>query len=845
MQKKTQKPDLPGAKIAYTKQDWGLRGITGREAVLLLEKFGTNEVLVKRKVSDFAKLLTYFKNPMIIILLCAAALSGFFGDYRSTIVIFAMAVSSVILNFYQERKSGKEVEKLQERLSLSATVVRDGEQQEVSIKSVVPGDTAVLSAGDIVPADGEIIKCDDLFINESALTGESFPIEKRPAGGAAVSQRNKVFAGSNVISGSGFFKVGATGRGTVYGKIAEKIQAPEEEAFEKGIRSFGFLIIRATVFIVLCVFLIITLKPILNGGALTKSALVESFLFAIAIAVGLTPELLPVIMSVNMSKGSIRMSKKGVLVKRLNAIPDFGSMDILCTDKTGTLTEDKITLVKYVDLENRDSEDVLRHAYLNSAFQTGLKNPLDAAVLSFRHLSTKDCVKIDEIPYDFHRKRISVVAECRGERLLITKGQPEEIFKISKYYSSRGRARKLSDAVLLASKKIYEAYSQQGFKTLAVAVKKLEEKKDVYRDSEEKGMILAGFIAFYDPPKQTAAETLVKMKDYGVEVKIITGDNELVAQKICRDLNLKIKGVMVGDELARISDDALGVRALATTIFARFSPEQKNRVIGALRARNKVVGYMGDGINDAPSLKSADVGISVDNAVDVARETADIILTRKSLRVLTEGIIEGRKTFGNTMKYLMMGISSNFGNMFSVIVAALYLPFLPMRPIQVLLNNTLYDISQITIPSDNVDVEYLKKPKHWNMKFVKKYMLVFGLISSVFDVLTFLLLFGVFHFGAAIFQAGWFLESLATQTFVIYLIRTKRFVFKSRPSFFLIASTIGAVFAGLLFATTALGNYFSFRPLPLAVVGIIFAMVLAYLVIVEAVKHWFYRKHDL
>ncbi|MDP2933214.1 MAG: magnesium-translocating P-type ATPase, partial [bacterium] len=742
---------------------------------------------------------------------------------------------STVLDFLNTYKSEKISEKLLAKVAITATVLRDGLRQEIVFKNIVPGDIVYLSAGDVVPADCHVLKADDFFLNQSALTGESYPVEK--FGLKEEKDGEFVFMGTSVITGYGTVLVVRTGEDAEFGKITKSLASVETHTdFEIGMRKFSFFIMRITFVLVSLVFLF---------NALFGRGILDSFIFAVAIAVGLTPELLPMIMSVALSHGSKVMSQKDVVVKNLSSIQNFGGMNIFCSDKTGTLTEDKITLVKYVDTQNRQSEQVLRYAYINSSFQTGLKNPLDAAVLTFKHLSTHGCEKVDEIPYDFHRKRLSIVARCESKIEMVTKGQPEEIFKISRYFLTGGKVKKLTPAAMESCRRVHDDYSRQGYKMLAVATREVEGGRKVYSPSDERDMILVGFVGFYDPAKQSASQTLVKMHEYGVEVKIITGDNELVTEKICRDLNLPIKGIMTGDKLAWISDEALAVKALDTTIFARFSPEQKNRVITSLRSKGRVVGYLGDGINDAPSLKSADVGISVDNAVDVARETADIILTRKSLRVLTDGIIEGRKTFGNTMKYLMMGVSSNFGNMFSLIGAALYLPFLPMRPIQVLLNNTLYDISQVTIPSDNVDPEYLKKPKHWNMAFVKKYMIIFGLISSVFDILTFILLFGVFHFGAAVFQAGWFLESLATQTFVIYLIRTKRFVFKSRPSWYLMATTIAAVFMGFLFATTAIGKSFSFEPLPMKVVLMIFSMVLIYLVMVEAVKHWFYKRYDM
>ena len=820
-----------------------LQGLSEKEAKIALFRYGKNQLVVKKKVNAFIRYLKYFKNPLIIILLVCATLSTLFGESKSAILIVAMILLSTLLNYFQEQKSSHEAEKLEEKISLTATVVRDGAKKDINSEFIVPGDVVFLSAGDIVPADGNLLVAESLFVNESALTGESFPVEKNPSDQKVSQDKSAVLhAGTNVVSGSGYYEVKTTGVNTEFGKIAANLAIEEEvDAFEKGINSFGYLIVKATVFIVVSVFLIIVFKPLLESKPLSQGDLVQSFLFALAIAVGLTPELLPMIMSLNMTKGSLRMAKKGVIVKRLNAIPDFGSIDVLCTDKTGTLTEDIITLVRYVNIEGEESENVLKFAYVNSSLQTGLKNPLDSAILNFKHLSVKEFQKIKEIPYDFYRKRISVVVNHNNDHEIVTKGQPEEIIKISSFYERDGKEIIIDEDFKNKFFDLYQRMSEQGFKTLAVARRKINQKRTNYEKEDEKEMVILGFVGFFDPPKQSAAQTVKSLLTHGVEVKIITGDNEWVTKRICEELGLEIKGIMTGDQMVNITETELAHRAKDITIFARFTPEQKRQVIAALRSAQLVVGYLGDGINDAPSLKAADIGISVNNAADVAKETADIILSHKSLHELSIGIIEGRKTFGNTLKYLMMGLSSNFGNMFSLIGAAIYLPYLPILPFQVLLNNSLYDFSQTTIPSDRVDPEYLRKPKHWDVKFMKKFMIVFGLISSIFDFATFYILFGVFHLNAAAFHTGWFIESLATQTLVIYVIRTRRFFLFSKPSNYLIITTLLIVAVGFIIPYTFIGDYFSFVPLQATIVLTLVGLVVVYLSVVEAAKHIFYK----
>ena len=807
-------------------------GLSTAEAVKRSKLFGYNEFKAVKKVSPIILFLGYFKNPLIIILIVAALISGLTGELRSMAIILSMIFLSIILNFYQERKSSQAAAKIAKRLAVTARILRDGQEQELNTKYIVPGDIILLSAGDIVPADGRIISADDFFLNEASLTGESLPTEK------FADNNNVIFAGTNVVSGFGRYLATNTGITTEYGQIAQRISRPEaSDAFEKGIKSFGFLIVRVIVFIVAIIFLI---------NAIMHKGLLNSFLFALAVAVGVTPELLPMIMSINMAKGAAKMAKGGVLVKRLNSIPTFGSIDILATDKTGTLTEDRITLIKHVDVFGQDSEAIFLAAYINGYFETGIKSILDEAILNHKKLEMAAYQKVEELPYDFNRKRSSIVYEKDSRLIMITKGAPEEMFKISTHYYEGATVVPLTPAVLLRAIATYDELSGQGLRVLAIAEKNIKERKAQYPLSEESGLTLRGFMAFYDPPKAGVKETLEFMKRHGVEMKILTGDSPLVTKKICADIGLEVKGIITGEDLDlnRLTDEEIYKKVREATICARLSPSQKEKIIMELKRNGLIVGYLGDGINDAPSLKAADVGISVDNAVDIAKETADIILVKKGLKELMDGVIEGRKTFGNTMKYLLMCLSSNFGNMFSMIGASLFLPFFPMTAGQILLNNFIYDASQLSIPSDNVDPDYLKKPKHWDIKFIKKFMLVFGPVSSLFDFLTFYVLFGVLNLSGGAFQAGWFIESLATQTLVIYVIRTRKIPFlQSRPSKLLLATTLGTVGLGLILTFKGIGFIFGFEPLPLVALLAIFAMVLIYLFLVEMVKQRFYKRN--
>lgn len=804
-------------------------GLTNQEVGDRLQRFGKNILVEEVKSHWLLKLLGEFKNPLIIILIFAAIFSFAVGERIDAGIVGGIVLFSTLLNFFQEFKANKAAEKLEERLQIKVAVIREGKEIEVNLKKIAPGDIICLNAGDLVPADARVIESKDFFVNQSSLTGESYPTEKTTEAltGPAMSLgelKNIVFSGTNVISGSVKAVVLKTGKDTEFGKIAKDLQKPDVDSeFVRGVNKFSLFILKTTVAFVVFIFFFNSIFK--NGGVF------ESFMFAIAVAVGLTPELLPMILSVTMGNGSIKMAEKGVIVKKLSAIPNFGSMDILCTDKTGTLTEDRIELVKYVDCEGKDDESVLLAAYLNSAYQTGIKSPMDDAVLKHQKIEIKDYKKIDEVPFDFVRKKMSVVVEKDGVRFMITKGAPEEVLKSTTIES-------VNHSKIL---KIYEELSAQGYRVLSIARKEVIKDREVYEVDEEKEMTLLGYIAFFDPAKKEAKETIREINKKGVEIKIITGDNELVTKKICEELDVTVKGVMLGQDIDAMTDDALRVMVEKTTIFARFSPDEKNRIILALKANGHVVGYMGDGINDAPSLKTADVGISVENAVDVAKESAEIILTHKSLKELLDGIIEGRKTFANSMKYLMMGISSNFGNMFSVLGAVVILPFLPMLPTQILLNNLLYDISQIAIPKDDVDEEYIAAPKRWDMKFIKKFMIVFGLISSVYDFATFGFLYFMLHSNEAVFRTGWFLESMATQVLIIHIIRTRRIPFiQSTAHPALIATTLGMVVIAWMIPFTPMAYFLGFAPLSFNILLGLAAIVLTYLITVEIAKRFFY-----
>ena len=817
------------------------RGLSSAESSARLEQYGPNDVSQIRQRPLLVQYLSHFKNLLVIILILAALVSIFAGELTSAVIIIVIVVASVTLDFFQEYKAGNAAELLRQKIITKAAVWRDEELQELPITVLVPGDIISLSAGDIIPADARILSSRDLFVNQSALTGEPFPVEKAPGvaapGTPLAEAENYLFLGTSVVSGTATAVVTTTGSSTEFGHVAKSlVSRPPETEFERGLRQFSYLMSKIIFSLVIVVFFI---------NAFFRHGLLDSLLFSIALAVGMTPELLPMILSLNLSKGAIAMSEKGAIVKHPESIQNFGSMDVLCTDKTGTLTENQIALVHHLDTEGNDSETVLTYSYINSLFSTGLKSPLDDAVVRFRHLDISDCTKVDEIPFDFIRKRVSVVAARKDGAVIISKGAPEEILRICTGEERAGSIQPLNDEARQRIQRIYEEQSKQGFRTLAVCYRHLGATQAGFSADDEKEMVLIGLITFIDPPKESARESVQLLARSGIDLKILTGDNELVTRKTCELIGLPVKGVIRGAEIENLDNEGLARVVDGVTIFSRMTPVQKNRVMNALKHNGHVVGFMGDGINDAPSIREADVGISVENAVDIAKESADIILVRSDLCILNDGVLEGRKTFGNTMKYILMGTSSNFGNMFSVAGASLFLKFLPMLPIQILLNNLLYDFSESTIPTDKVDESYISTPKKWDMGFIQKFIVVFGPISSVFDFITFGILLLIFNANVALFQTSWFIESICTQTLVIFVIRTRTTPFwKSRPSRLLAASTLFIVLIACVLPFTPVGRLFGFVPPPLTFFAALAVLVAGYILIVEGVKIWFYRRYS-
>ena len=805
-------------------------GLSSREAAKRLKHYGPNALVETKHRPPVLAFLSRFTNPLVLILLFAATLSAFLGDRVSFVIIVVIVLVSTVLDFVNSYRSERAAEALKERVRVEAEVLRDGHWSSLPLSMLVPGDVVKLTAGRLIPADGQVLEGKDLTANESSLTGESFPVAK-PAG-------EQLFLGSSITSGTGTMMVELTGAGTKFSHIAHALgsqDAPTE--FDREIKDFSLLIIKITTFLVIFIFAVNILLRFHEANIF-----VQSLLFSVALAVGLTPELLPLIITLNLTKGSLAMAGHGVIVKQLSSIQNLGSMDVLCTDKTGTLTEDHIALVRHVDGFGTESEKVLLYGYLASVFTTSFENPLDNAVRSFKSIDIKAYTKLDEIPYDFERKRESVVVAHKAGRLLISKGAPEEIMRLSHKYLDGRLFEEVKDQVQAQ----YEHLSAEGFRVLGVAIHHVPTSAIGYEPAIEHNLTFVGFMAFLDPAKQSVKSTLVKMHEYGISVKIVTGDNALVTRKIADDIGLTISGILTGAEIERMSRPALRDAVERTTIFARVNPEQKLRIIEQLRANHHVVGYLGDGINDAPALKAADIGISVNNAVDVAKATADLILLRKNLDSLINGVIEGRRTYANTLKYLMMSLGSNFGNMFSMAGGSLVLPFLPMQATQILLTNLLYDTSQFALPLDGVDTDSLKRPRTLSIAALKHAMWVFGPLSSVFDFFTFGLLLLVFHFGSVQFQTGWFLESVATQTFVVYIIRTRKLPFiQSRPSPYLVISTLVTVLAGYTLVLSPLAHYFKFATLPFNAFAAILAITAAYLVVVEFVKRKVFARIDL
>jgi len=828
-------------------------GLAAGEVETRLDTYGPNEVAREKRITWYMRLWDNLKNPLVILLVVLGVISYLTEDIRAAIMIFLMVVLGVVLRYFQEQRADHAAEELKAMVSTTATVVRDGSHQEISLKDLVPGDIVLLSAGDMVPADVRLFNAKDLFLNQAALTGESMPVEKSPnlpdeSLTNPLEMPNICFMGSNIESGTGMAVVIQTGSHTYFGSLASSITGQRLlTSFDKGINQFTVLMISFILIMVPLVFLF-------NG--LSKHNWLEAFLFALAVAVGLTPEMLPMIVTVNLSKGAISMSRKKVIVKRLNAIQNFGAMDVLCTDKTGTITQGKIVLEKHLDVRGNDSDRVLHYGYLNSYYQTGLKNLMDEAILDHESLNDELLVdenyrKIDEIPFDFQRRRMSVIVEDdQNHHLLICKGAVEEIMALSTRVEVKGEVLDTLPEYDAKRRRMIHDLNADGFRVIAIAYKLMPGDNDEphYSVRDESDLTLMGFLAFLDPPKPSALEALEKLHSHSVDVKILTGDNDVVTASICKQVGLPVENMLLGTAIEDMDDNQLADAVTKATVFAKLSPVDKERIIHALQSKGHVVGFMGDGINDAPALKAADVGISVDSAVDIAKESSDIILLENNLLVLEQGVMEGRRVFGNITKYIKMAASSNFGNMFSVLGGSLFLPFVPMLPIQVLTNNLLYDFSQTSIPTDEVDAEWLEKPRKWAIGELRRFILFIGPISSIFDYLTFFIMLWIFKTWANpdLFHTGWFVESLFTQTLIIHVIRTNRIPFiQSHASKALIFTSLAIVAVGAWLPYSPLAGALGFVPLPPLYWLLLLSMLVCYVLLTQVVKTWFIRRYGV
>lgn len=836
------------AKELLKNQRGSLTGLSSKEAKRRLNKFGRNEVVDEQKIHWLIRLLKNFTDPLSILLLVLTLISFATKDIKATILIGSMVILSVLLRFWQESKASKAAEQLKAMVKTTARVLRDGKQKEIDLKCLVPGDIVHLSAGDMVPADARIITSKDLFVNQATLTGEALPAEKHAEPVISLTNplesSNLCFLGTNVESGTAEMLIISTGHQTYLGALAKSLVEKEiPSSFDLGIKKFTWLIMTFILIMVPTVFL-------LNG--FSRGNWLEAFLFALAVAVGLAPEMLPMIVAVNLSKGGLDMAKKKVIVKHLNGIQNFGAMNILCTDKTGTLTQGKVILEKYLNINGEEDNNILNYAYLNSFYQTGLNNLMDEAILKHHEVRQtlkvdKEYKKIDEIPFDFARRRMSVVIKTpNDETLLICKGAVEEILTNCKKVRVKNEIISLEKFHHQHKTEIKQGLNSEGFRVIAVAYKKIIKDNRRYSIADEANLTLLGFLAFLDPPKDTAADAIRELKAYGIGIKVLTGDNDLVARKICSEVGLPVNQIILGEQIDNLNDDELCKLAGEVSVFAKLAPFHKERIIKALRDKNNVVGFLGDGINDAPALRAADVGISVDSAADIAKESSDIILLEKSLHVLKDGVVEGRKIFGNVVKYIQMASSSNFGNMFSVVGGSIFLPFLPMLPLQILTNNILYDVSQTAIPTDKIDEEYLTKPRQWKIDQIRRFILYLGPISSIFDYATYFIM--LYIFGAwtnpALFHTGWFVESLLSQTLIIYIIRTNKIPFlQSRPSWPLTLTTLGVVAVGCYLPFSFLANMLSLVPLPLLYWLLLTGMLVVYAILTQLIKTWFNKKY--
>ncbi len=867
--KRAAREDVPAVLVRMHSHEDGL---TSAEMEEKLKQFGPNEVDHEKPLPAWLHLWHSYSNPFNLLLTLLAAISYFTEDMKATIVIGTMVTLSTLLRFVQERRSNQAAESLKAMVSTTATVIRRDlsagvaafsaeyfnvhvhsrppHKIEVPIRKLVPGDLVALSAGDMIPADCRIIAAKDLFISQAAMTGESLPVEKfaelRERHDSPLELSNIAFMGTNVVSGAATAVVLATGNHTYFGTLAERVTSTDRSAtaFQAGVNQVSWLLIR---------FALVMAPLVLLVNGFTKGDWTQAFLFALSVAVGLTPEMLPMIVTSTLAKGAVMLSRRKVIVKRLDAIQNFGAMDVLCTDKTGTLTQDKIVLERHTDVLGRISTDVLKHAYLNSYYQTGLKNLLDRAVLDHVELQselklTQHYSKVDEIPFDFERRRMSVVvAEREDHNELICKGAVEEMLGICTRVQIDGAAQALDADMLARVRQVTHDLNEEGLRVVAVAMKETPTTQTQYGVADECELTLVGYIAFLDPPKDSTLPALKALAEHGVTVKVLTGDNELVTAKICREVGLPVTRVLLGPDIEKMDAPTLARAVEDHNVFARLSPLHKEQLVLALRANDHVVGFMGDGINDAPALRAADIGISVDSAVDIAKEAADLILLEKSLMVLEEGVIEGRRTFSNMLKYIRMTASSNFGNVFSVLVASAFLPFLPMLPLQLLVQNLLYDVSQIAIPFDRVDKELVARPLRWNPGDIGRFMVVFGPISSIFDITTYVVMWYVFAANnveaQALFQSGWFVVGLLTQTLIVHMIRTPKLPFiQSRAAWPLTLATVAIMAMGIWLPMGPLAAYFKLEALPPGYFPWMIGIVLGYALLVTAVKRFYIRR---
>jgi Mg2+-importing ATPase len=813
-------------------------GLSQGEAEQRLEKFGQNVLKARQELTPLKLFLNQFKSPIMLILIFATLMSAFLQDWPDAIIILFIVFGSAILSFVQENNAHNAADKLRAELTLKTQVLREGQKSTVPTEQIVPGDIVLLSAGSLVPADAVVLQAKDFFVNQAVLTGETYPVEKFPGvlteKASLTDRTNMVFMGTNVRSGDATAIIVTTGLNTEFGQIASRLNfRPPETEFERGIRHLGYLLTEFMLVLVITIFAL---------NVYFKKPVLDSLLFSVALAVGLTPQLLPAIININLSKGSQIMAKLGVIVRRLESLENFGSMDTLCTDKTGTLTLGVVKLDSCMDVKGKAAEVPFRFAYLNAFFQTGMTNPLDDAILAHQALDVSQIEKVDEIPYDFVRKRLTVVVRENGQETMLTKGAFETILKICTH-AQLGDERTLIDAQLTNSiHQLYQDWSEQGFRVLGVAIKPIDTHTGNFTRADEVEMIFTGFLLFFDPPKPGILNTIQELEQLGVQLKIITGDNHLVARHTAQSVGLNISGVVTGDQMDDMRDTALLYAVQHNNIFAEVDPTQKERIILTLKKAGQVVGYMGDGINDAPSLHTADVGISVENAVDVAKEAADFVLLKNDLEVLRLGIIQGRKTFANTLKYVFMATSANFGNMFSVAAASLFLSFLPMLPKQILLINFLTDLPEMTIAGDRVDDALIQRPHRWDVGFIRRFMLVFGPLSSVFDLITFGMLLWIMHADQALFHTGWFIESVLSAGVVVFAIRTRHPFIRSHPSTAMLLVTLIVGVVALLLPYTPLANLLGFKPLSAATLGMIAGIVVIYFISAELVKRWFYRR---